>query len=165
LASSSSRDIIVGMMSLILRSVLASTFLLVAGCGDNTTKAPDFAVSVDLAAGGGDMAVSTGPDLAQQTFPDGSVNNGGDGGAACGSSVNYQTRYEGNRMCNANMAGGAAGAPCTTGAQCAEVCCTCDNNSTHKYMAGLCSDGKCNPAAACQCTDVPAKLAADNVCP
>jgi hypothetical protein len=102
------------------------------------------------------------PDLAMTVNTDGGLLNA-DGGANCGATFNYATRYNGTRTCAANS-GGAAGASCITSADCAEVCCTCAGN-TNQYMVALCSDHMCNPGWACLCTDVATKLAADNVCP
>ena len=143
-----------------IKNIFAPTLLCLAlaACGDDS--APDMAMSPDLSASTPDLALLN--DLAVVTSTDGGLINA-DGGANCGATFSYTTRYLGNRTSNA-MSGGAAGASCTTSADCAEVCCTCDGNS-NQYMVALCSDHACNPDWACLCTDVASKLKADNVCP
>lgn len=128
-----------------------------AGCGDDDDVS-DLATAVDQAV---PADLATAPDLSSANTDGGFLN--ADGGANCGAVFNYNTRYLGDRSCSANT-GGAAGASCTTGADCAEVCCTCAGNS-NQYMVQLCSDHVCNPDWACLCTNVEAKLKADNVCP
>jgi hypothetical protein len=143
-----------------LRALTIATLALVAGCGDDDkpidmSMQPDQAVVLDL---------STPPDLSKpKTNTDGGVLNA-DGGANCGATFDYATRFVAGRTCSTNT-GGAAGALCTTSADCAEVCCSCDTNNSNKYMVAMCSDHMCNPDWACLCTDVHDKLMADNVCP
>jgi hypothetical protein len=137
---------------------LIAALLLLAACGDDSvadlSMPRDQSVALDLV---------TPADLSMHTQnSDGGLINA-DGGANCGATFDYATRYVAGRTCSANS-GGAAGASCISSSDCAEVCCTCAGNS-NQYMVALCSDHMCNPAWACLCTDVPAKLMADNVCP
>lgn len=140
--------------------ILGAAFLCLftVACGDDDGPT-DLAMPIDQAVAV-DLAIAQ--DFSMNTSGDGGLINA-DGGANCGATFSYTTRFVAGRTCSTNP-GGAGGASCNTSADCAEVCCTCSGNS-NQYMVGLCSDHVCNPAWACLCTNVPAKLAADNVCP
>jgi hypothetical protein len=147
------------MTSTAFRALIAA-IALVAACGDDEHPA-DLSVVLDQSVAV-DQSMPP-PDLSmQQKSGDGGFINA-DGGANCGATFDYATRYVAGRTCSTNS-GGAAGASCTASTDCAEVCCTCAGNS-NKYMVALCSDHMCNPDWACLCTDVADKLKADNVCP
>jgi|SRR5688572_11793986 len=142
------------------RSLLAASLLCLfsVGCGDDADPV-DMAMSIDQAV---PADLATVPDFSTTQNGDGGLINA-DGGANCGATFSYTTRFVGGRTCSANP-GGGAGASCNSSNDCAEVCCTCDGNS-NAYMVAMCSDHVCNPDWACLCTNVPAKLKADNVCP